>query len=299
MGWYTISGVYFYILDFFEGTYTLRILQSFLVLLIKIAPYLVISILIQVMMMRLVMKKEMTFQFRKRMLATFLASILGILSPLPTYAALPIGLSFIPMGIPISAIMAFIIASPLINPSVFFLTMTQLGYEIAFARVVTAFVLSLSGGFISGMLFKSIKDVLYKNNVRHIEKSFLSELKRSLIFVGRHFAVALLISAIVKAMVSPQLVTEILGQHIQQSLLVAIALGIPFYSCGGAAIPFVDVLSELGMNKGAVLAFFIAGPATKLETLYIFKSLLGIKILLFYLVLTAVGAYIAGIIMLI
>jgi uncharacterized membrane protein YraQ (UPF0718 family) len=77
-------------------------------------------------------------------------------------------------------------------------------------------------------------------------------------------------------------------------LLVAIALGVPFYSCGGAAIPFVDVLSDMGMNKGAVLAFFIAGPATKLETLYIFKSLLGIKILIFYVVITVIGAFLAG-----
>ena len=71
--------------------------------------------------------------------------------------------------------------------------------------------------------------------------------------------------------------------------MVGIALGVPFYSCGGAAIPFVEVLSDMGMNKGAVLAFLIAGPATKLGTLYIFKSLLGIKIFIFYLVITVIG----------
>ena len=95
-------------------------------------------------------------------------------------------------------------------------------------------------------------------------------------------------------MISPDIIKEILGQQITGSLLVGIALGVPFYSCGGAAIPFVEVLSDMGMNKGAVLAFLIAGPATKLGTLYIFKSLLGIKIFAFYMALTLIGAFCAG-----
>ena len=126
------------------------------------------------------------------------------------------------------------------------------------------------------------------------ERSFLQELNAGLIFFGKHFAIALLISAVVKAIISPEIIKEILGQQITGSLLVGIALGVPFYSCGGAAIPFVEVLSDMGMNKGAVLAFLIAGPATKLGTLYIFKTLLGIKIFIFYLIVTVIGAFLAG-----
>jgi hypothetical protein len=72
------------------------------------------------------------------------------------------------------------------------------------------------------------------------------------------------------------------------------ALGVPFYSCGWAAIPFMETLQSLGMSKGAVLAFFIAGPATKLETLYVFKSLLGAKILFYYLTLTFIFSLLAS-----
>ncbi len=71
-------------------------------------------------------------------------------------------------------------------------------------------------------------------------------------------------------------------------------MGVPFYSCGGAAIPLVEVLKDMGMNNGAVLAFFIAGPATKLSTLYIYKSLLGVQALLLFLALTLTGAYVSG-----
>ena len=130
------------------------------------------------------------------------------------------------------------------------------------------------------------------------KRSFLQEFWKNFLWLGKYFAAALFISACVKALVSPELVNEILGKNIQGSLIVAISLGVPFYSCGGAAIPFVEVLSELGMNKGAVLAFFIAGPATKLETLYIFKSMMGMKVFIYYLVLTVTGAYLSGMLLL-
>jgi uncharacterized membrane protein YraQ (UPF0718 family) len=51
---------------------------------------------------------------------------------------------------------------------------------------------------------------------------------------------------------------------------------------------------DMGMGKGPVLAFFIAGPATKLETIYAFKSTLGTKMLLLYLGLTLAFAFVAG-----
>jgi len=264
-------------------------------LFVKIAPYLLISILIHVWLVRITKKKRIILKIRNNGLAIVAAASLGIISPLPTYAAVPIGLSFIPFGVPFAAVIAFVIASPLINPSVFFLTYTQLGVEIALWRISTAFILGVAGGFISLYLLKNVMPAwAMEKEPDRPGRSFLQELKRGLLFFGKHFAAALLISAIVKALISPEFITQILGKQITGSLLVAIALGVPFYSCGGAAIPFVEVLSDLGMNKGAVLAFLIAGPATKLGTLYIFQSLLGIKIFVFYFIVTVCGAFLAG-----
>lgn len=285
---------YFYIVESLEGTYTLRILQSFFQLYWIIGPYLLISILIQVGLSHLVRKRSVKLVIKHRILAIISASILGMLSPLPTYAAIPIGLSLIPLGLPFGAVMAFVIASPLINPSVFFLTWTQMGPEIALARVISALLIAIIGG----ALFMHIKKPTLPESSSHLSskkaRPFHVELWRSTLFFTKYFSIAILISAAVKALVSPQFVTQILGQQIERSLLVAIALGVPFYSCGGAAIPFVEVLSDMGMNKGAVLTFFIAGPVTKLETMYIFKSLLGLKYFLFYLLISLAGAFLSG-----
>ena len=289
-----ISNFYRSMLDTLNGTYTLRILESFFEIYFNILPYLIISIFIQVIMIYYIQKGKFKFVIKQTALAIVVGSLLGMVSPLPTYAAIPIGLALVPLGLPLGAVMAFVIASPLINPSIFFLTATQLGMGIAIARVLAAFFISLIGGFIFSYALKNFKPKMLKTKKVSKSRPFHIELWRSMLFFGKCFTIAIFISALVKALVSPELVTQIMGQNVQRSLLVAISLGVPFYSCGGAAIPFVEVLSDMGMDKGAVLAFFIAGPATKLETMYMFKSLMGIKYFLIYLFLTITGAYISG-----
>jgi len=289
-----ISDFYRSILDLLHGTYTLRIIESFIEIYFNILPWLIISILIQVILIHFIQKGKVSLVIKNKVLAIVVGSLLGLVSPLPTYAAIPIGLALIPLGLPLAAVMAFVIASPLINPSVFFLTATQLGMDIAFARIISAFVISLIGGFLFGYVIKNLEPAMLKLKKVQKDRPFHIELWRSTLFFGKYFTIAIFISAVVKAVVSPEMVNQILGQQIQRSLLVAITLGVPFYSCGGAAIPFVEVLSDMGMDKGAVLAFFIAGPATKLETMYMFKSLLGIKYFLIYLLLTLTGAYVSG-----
>ena len=250
-------------------------------------------------MIQFISKKGISLNFNNKFLAIIIAALLGMVSPLPTYAAVPIALAFLPLGVPMGAIIAFVIASPLINPGVFFLTLTQLGIEIAIARIVATFAIAVCGGILAGYLFKYIKTPDVSSIKNKPTRPFFQEFWKNFQWLGKYFAIALFISACVKALVSPELVNEILGKNVQGSLIVAISLGVPFYSCGGAAIPFVEVLTELGMNKGAVLAFFIAGPATKLETLYIFKSMMGVKVFIYYLVLTITGAYLAGMLLLV
>lgn len=288
--------IFYSLRDALHDTYTLRILENFFELMWVIAPYFFIAVLIQVGLQRLVQKGSFTFRYKSESLAIVVAAFLGVLSPLPTYAAAPIALSFARSGVAFSAAMSFMIASPLINPSVFFLTATLLNLEIAVIRVVASIAIAIAGGFL--LRLPVIRDAAPKVMITHQEKaerSFLMDFYRTSLFLGKYFLIAIFLSAAVKALVPAEYISRLLGRHVGASLLVAIALGVPFYSCGGAAIPFIEILLEKGMSQAAAVAFFIAGPATKLETMYIYKSLLGLKILIFYLILTGLGAYLVGI----
>ena len=289
---------YYALKDIFEGTYTARIVSNFFELLLIIAPYFAASVIINAVIRQYFIHKEIRFFTGYKFLDIFIAACIGMISPIPTYIAVPLGISFIYAGIPFSAIIAFIIASPLMNPGIFFLTMSRLGLEIAVARVLTTLLIAVAAGYFAGWLFHSPLQQLserYKKFKPPEKRSLGKETWRSLRFFSRYFLISLFLSAAIKAFISPEFISRLLGGSAGMNLLAAVSLGVPFYSCGGAAIPLVEVLSEMGMNKGAVLAFFISGPSTKLETLYIYKSVFsGYAVLTFYLLITLVGALLGG-----
>ncbi len=230
-------------------------------------------------------------------LSIVIAALAGIVSPLPTYAAIPIGLSLMSAGLPFSAVIAFILSSPLMNPTIFFLTTAQISLEMAVARTISAFVLAVVGGMLTSKIFTR----LYQEQPAAVSlrqrstKSLLQDIAGNVKYIAKYFSLALLISSAVRALIPPETIANLLGGNGKFSTIIAIGMGVPFYTCGGSAIPFMETLMELGMKKGPMLAFFIAGPATKLETLYAYKSQLGTKVLIFYLALTLIFSYVAGI----
>ena len=291
---------YFKIQHIFRNTYSGLIISNFFELIVLIGPYFVVSVVLNVLLRYYFFKNKMMISTKNETMSIIIAGGIGILSPLPTYIAVPMGLSLITSGIPLSAAVAFIIASPLMNPGLFYLTYTQLGLEMAAARLISAFVLSLVAGFLSKFIWRQLCSYI-KHHPTNTDKNIRPiwiEFMRSFLFLGKYFVIALVISALVKSLVPEEFISKILGGNARMSLIAAIAMGIPFYSCGGAAIPLIQVLSEMGMNKGAVLSFFIAGPSTKLETIYVYKSLLGYKFLLYFLSFTLISSFLCGLILL-
>jgi uncharacterized membrane protein YraQ (UPF0718 family) len=236
------------------------------------------------------------FTARNEYLSVLGAAALGLISPLPTYAAVPLGISLMPAGVPFSAVLAFAIASPLMNPSIFYLTAARLGMEMALVRTGAAYLLGVAGGMFGMMAFRAwSKEVVPpRESSTHGMRDLWTDVRKMTVYTARVFGIATLISAAVKALVPAQTIVNLAGEHAAAGTLIAMGLGVPFYTCGGAAIPLVETLMDMGMGKGPVLAFFIAGPATKLETIYAIKSAMGTKVLLFYLGLTLAFACAAG-----
>jgi uncharacterized protein len=282
----------------FEGTYTLRILENFFELWWKILPYILLSIALNIVARRSISTRSLLRPLTGEVSSIVVAALVGLISPLPTYAAIPIALSLMPAGLRFGAVMAFILSSPLMNPTIFFLTASQLGMEMAAARCVSAFLIAVTGGLLTSRIFTTLYEPAPASSPQRSSSSttLLRDITGNAAYILKYFSIAILLSSAVRALIPPELITTLLGGEGKMGTLLAIAMGIPFYTCGGSAIPFMETLGELGMHKGPMLAFFIAGPATKLETLYAFRSQLGTRVLIFYLVLTFVFSYIAGIV---
>jgi uncharacterized membrane protein YraQ (UPF0718 family) len=83
------------------------------------------------------------------MTAIILATVIGAFSPFCSCGVIPVVASLLIGGVPLAPVMAFWIASPLMDPEIFFLSVATLGWELAVWRLASAVMLSLVAGFIT------------------------------------------------------------------------------------------------------------------------------------------------------
>ncbi|MFX4222766.1 MAG: permease [Thalassobaculum sp.] len=75
------------------------------------------------------------------------AALMGALSPFCSCGVIPLIAALLSMGVPLAPVMAFWLASPLMDPSMFFLTAGTLGMDFALFKVAAAVAVGLIGGF--------------------------------------------------------------------------------------------------------------------------------------------------------
>jgi uncharacterized membrane protein YraQ (UPF0718 family) len=241
-------------------------------------------------------------------------ALFGVLSPIGLYGAVPISCSFAAAGVPASTIFAFLISTPLINPNYFIFTAGVFGYPMAFARLFSALLLGVTGGCIIWSLgrFKRESvlnvDSLARARNGHARGTLLPESLRKkgsfsgfcrefihyIRFSAPYFLIAVVLAALIQAFVPVYAVEKVLGLQNPFSVIIASALSIPLYLCGGNTIPFVHELVNSGMSKGAALAFFIAGPAMKISNITFLSSLLGVRGVTFFLTITLAASIAFG-----
>lgn len=73
-------------------------------------------------------------------------SVLGAFSPFCSCTVIPVVRSLLVAGAPLAGVMAFWVASPLMDPEIFLFTVGLLGWDLAVARLVAAVALSLLAG---------------------------------------------------------------------------------------------------------------------------------------------------------
>jgi uncharacterized membrane protein YraQ (UPF0718 family) len=285
----------------FQHSYTKRVIDEVIFLIIELLPYLIVGILVSTLI-----KQYLSTEKLKRILsgkniyiAIVLSTLLGLISPLGAYVTIPLSAAMVSAGLPLAPVVAFMVSSPLINPGLFILTWGALGPEIAIARVLSAFLIGISAGIITQVALNhkliGIKPQKETDNKEIIKKrTFWDEAYRYTKYISKHFLIGILLAAITKVLLPVEWMVNILGQNHIVSVLTATAAGIPLYSCGGAAIPVMQQLVDYGVDKGAILAFFISGPATKISNVVLLISLYKKGTVYIYFALSILGAILFG-----
>ncbi|MEE8303148.1 MAG: permease [Candidatus Tectomicrobia bacterium] len=124
--------------------------------------------------------------------------------------------------------------------------------------------------------------------------AFLSLCSSTALFIGKFIAVALLLEVILLRYLPAAWIETVLGANNPLSIPIAAAVGLPAYLNGNAAIPLLSGLLDLGMDRGAALAFLIAGPIASIPSLVGVMALVRIRAVVLILVAGFVGAVLSG-----
>jgi hypothetical protein len=116
-------------------------------------PYLLITVPIAVIVKMSGASKYINKAFTARPItAIFLATLIGAFSPLCSCSVIPVVAALLIGGVPLGPVMSFWLASPSMDPEIFFLTVGTLGWELAIWRLSATLVMSLGGGFVTHFL---------------------------------------------------------------------------------------------------------------------------------------------------
>ena len=294
-------------INLFQDTYTKRVVLEMAALLRSIFPGLVVGLIASSMLVAWrPIRRIQSLTQAKGFSAVLLLAFAGVVSPFCTYLAIPIAAALLVEGVAPGPVFAFMCATPLMNPTLFTMTWSVFGLPMALARAFAAFGFGVLGGAFAHwtanrypQFFLRIKEIpLIPTKEDESEKSFYRRWIESFIhlgkFVVKYVLLGIFIAAIVKEVVPMNWVISTVGRERGYGVLAGSLLGIPLYACGGGTIPLIQILMNLGMSPGAALAFFLAGPATKVPTLAAMQMTMGHRITSAYILLAILWAILAG-----
>jgi len=249
--------------------------------------------------------------------AVALAAAIGAVSPFCSCGVIPLIAAALAMGVPLAPVMAFWLASPVIDPSMFALTVGTLGLDFAVAKTVAAFAIGVAGGALTGALTRTVfADPLRPGvgdggcggDVARTTKAidwafwrvesrtavFGREMRRTTLFLGKWLIIAFALEALMLRHLPSEWVGGLLGGDSVLAIPLATLVGVPAYLNGYAALPVVEGLLAQGMAPGAALAFMVAGGITCIPAMVAVFALMRVRVFAAYVGFALAGSLLAG-----
>ncbi len=248
-----------------------------------------------------------------------LASFMGALSPFCSCGVIPLIAAMLRAGVPMAPVMAFWLASPVMDPEMFLLTVAGIGMGFAVAKTLAGVALGLIGGLavlgverLGGMRDPLAGEArggcavqsfvpgspievhwrLWEDAARR--ERFLRDSLRTGLFLGKWLSVAFLAESLMLAWVPAESVAQVVGGEGALTIALSAVVGAPTYLNGYAGIPLISGLLEIGMSGGAALAFATAGAVSSIPAAIAVWALVRRSVFVLYIGLGLFGAILSG-----
>lgn len=301
--------------------------HGFLAELWNIFPYYLIGILLAgfIRTYKLAIRMR-AYLNRYGFLSVFLASLIGILTPLCACGTLTTAVSLLFAGIPLAPVMALITASPLLSPSAYLLTLNDLGPEWTAIRTIAAFSMGIFAGTVTHILrnkgFQTDNIIIegaiprgdfhdeaypdsrlkcnckekFGNRIAARTRNkfiiFLAKSSDMVWLVGKYVLVGVLIGTVVERYMPYEWIYRLFGQKSKLNILWITLGSVPIFvhQISASSILFHIKSSLQGtLDGGAALAFLIGGPVTAIPTLTVFWTMFKKKVFFLYMFICIAG----------
>ena len=252
------------------------------------------------------------------LLAIPVAAVFGAFSPFCSCGVIPLIAALLSMGVPLAPVMAFWLASPLMDPTMFMITTGELGSQFAIAKTLAALGVGLLGGFgilalsstpmlsnplregvgnggCGGSRIRTQKEIYWTFwTISERRLKFVAEAIKTAMFLVKWLVLAYLLESLMLAYVPSNLISQMAGDGGILSIFTASLIGVPAYLNGYAAVPLVAGLISSGMAPGAGMAFLIAGGVTSLPAAVAVFALARPPVFALYIAFSLGGAVASG-----
>ena len=263
---------------------------------------------------------------RHGILSVFLATLIGMITPLCACGTLTTAISLIFARFPLAPVMALLITSPLLSPTTYLLTLNDLGPEWTAIRAFAAFLMGIFAGVVTYLLRdkgfqtsevliegavprgdfhdKAYPDERLRCNCKErfgnrvaarTNKMFLVFLAKSsemLWMVGKYVLVGVSIGAVVERYMPYEWIYSLFGKKDPLSIVWVTLGSVPIFlhQISASSILYHIKSSLHGtLDGGAGLAFMIGGPVTAIPTMVMFWTVFKKRVFFLYMFVCIAG----------
>ena len=274
-----------------------------------VALFLALSFLI-VLLQAWVPEEKVRLMFEKRspVGAYVGGAALGAITPFCSCSGIPVLAGLLRSGAPFGPTMAFLFASPLLDPVVLGLLAFVIGLKGAALYAIVTFVASIGMGVLLARLGleSDVKEAAYRSKgedgccsvdlLLPVWRRAWSEAWGFFVPILPYLLVGTAIGAVVYGFIPTQWVASVAGADQPLAIPMAAVLGVPIYVNAETFFPITSALLEKGLGLGAVVALVVTGMGVSLPEVSMLAGLFRVRLVAVLIVSVFVVAIGSGMI---
>ncbi|MFG6370789.1 MAG: permease [Turicimonas muris] len=247
--------------------------------------------------------KIFTFSRNNKFLSACCGALLGGVTPFCSCSTIPLFVGFVKSKAPFSTSIAFLLASPIMNPAILTLMGVFFGIETAILYGLCTFIFAVLCGLVLEKFGfeKEIYDISITGGKKELQMwseltgTFGRKLKtviqtsifNSLLLLRKVFPYLLVgtaFGALIHGLLPVSVVQKVAGIPAWFSVPAAALIGIPLYIRTETIIPMATVLQSVGLGPGVLVSLMIGGGGASLPEVSLLSSIFTKKMLAAFLI---------------